>query len=423
MLECSSCHSQSALGTRFCSECGAPLDPFVDQLKQSIALDIQEKIRSVLKTEYADKQYVEIITSQAIAERLLSWAKLFATVVAVPLAISIFILGFLGFRTYSDFSAEVKIAQKDVETKIQSAQVAANKLQADSMILISEYDKVKENLNASKDMATQVQHLAAQYKEVAASLDETKALSEKLKRLDVRVTGIEDSIKIILVVGNQNYIKFPRLKTPSEDARAVGAAFGELGFKVTTGIDLDYSSMNNKITEYIKGISPGDTVVLYYSGHGIGIGNESYLVQTDVDGFGDHFKDKLIGLEGILKSLTESNARAVIVFLDACRNNPLSVKGFVKIDQHPSPGMLVVYAASPGEVALDGLDGDPNSLFTSILLKEIKNKDEEIVDVVRKASNEVVAASKKFGVDQHPAFFSGPLGPIYLAGRTKNSLN
>jgi hypothetical protein len=46
-----------------------------------------------------------------------------ASVVAIRVAISIFLLGLMGLRSHSDFMNEAKTAQTDAEEKIQAAQL------------------------------------------------------------------------------------------------------------------------------------------------------------------------------------------------------------------------------------------------------------------------------------------------------------
>jgi septal ring factor EnvC (AmiA/AmiB activator) len=200
-----------------------------------ISIELKDQLRELLKSEYSDAHFVEVTTSQAIAERLYSWAKLFGAVVAVPLAIAVFLLGIAGFHTYSDFAKQVKTAQADVETKIRAAQAAASNLQSESASLTKDYDKLNADLKVSAGKANQIND---RYKIIEASLNDTEALADrtealatKVSRLDNRVTGIEDSIKSVLAVGNADYINYPKLNGTIHDALAVKDTLGKIGLQ------------------------------------------------------------------------------------------------------------------------------------------------------------------------------------------------
>jgi hypothetical protein len=90
--------------SNFCSKCGRPLGEN-EQMKQLISAELKDQLKELLKSEYSDARFIEVTTSQAIAERLYSWAKLFGAVVAIPLAITVFLFGVAGFHTYSDFAS------------------------------------------------------------------------------------------------------------------------------------------------------------------------------------------------------------------------------------------------------------------------------------------------------------------------------
>ena len=88
-----------------------------------------------------------------------------------------------------------------------------------------------------------------------------------------------------------------------------------------------------------------------------------------------------------------------IVFLDACRDNPLAAnlaqvgrsldvgRGLARVEAAAS--MMIVYATEPGKVALDGTGR--NSPFTGALLRHIDTEGASIGDVMIALRNDVLS--------------------------------
>ena len=72
-MNCPHCNSPSAEGKKYCADCGTPLDPRTEHLESFVKAQIEESI----KEKFKDQKLVDIETSQAIAERLHGWAKMF----------------------------------------------------------------------------------------------------------------------------------------------------------------------------------------------------------------------------------------------------------------------------------------------------------------------------------------------------------
>jgi len=425
MVHCQRCNASSEAGKRFCGECGAPLDPAFAELRQYLNFAVREEVRSVIKSDYKDQHYLELTTTQAVVERISSWTKMFAAVVAIPLGLVLFILGGVGLKTYSDFTHQLEVAQSNVTAKLDAAESLASKLQTDGATLSADYEKLKIELANSKNVAGDVERLTAEYKKLANDVAETAGLSETVDRLKSRVTGIEDSIRSALLIGNADYASLPKLKTAANDANDLGQAFGEIGYKVTTRTDSDRRGMSEAINNFGQSVSPGDTVVFYYSGHGVQIDGKNYLIPTDTMASGlsiDSIIDRALSLEDVTSMLLVKNPRAVIMIIDACRNNPFGAgesRGLAIIGPQP-PGIFMLFSASSGQVALDSyddLDGGRNSLFAHALLPQIKQKDLSIEDLGKAVRTQVAELASRVGVRQQPDYVNKADGPIYLAGR------
>jgi hypothetical protein len=182
--ECQRCKAGNPDGKRFCGDCGAPLDPTLVVASQLVDTSVQGQIQSILAERYKDQKLLELETTQAIAARLLEWAKLLGFFVGIPVAVLLLILAALGIKTYSDFVAQVNKAQTDITTNLRAAQANAEKLKADGETLASEYEKLRIRYHDTADIAAQLETLSKRVDTIGEKLGFTPSskVSESTKR-------------------------------------------------------------------------------------------------------------------------------------------------------------------------------------------------------------------------------------------------
>jgi uncharacterized caspase-like protein len=95
--------------------------------------------------------------------------------------------------------------------------------------------------------------------------------------------------RLALVVGIDRYAKLAPLQKAGNDARAVGDTLTRLGFRVDLVVDADRRGFNRALSNFLNKITPGAIVYFHYSGHGVSIDNDTFLLpsDTDVPGAGD----------------------------------------------------------------------------------------------------------------------------------------
>jgi uncharacterized caspase-like protein len=124
-----------------------------------------------------------------------------------------------------------------------------------------------------------------------------------------------------LVIGNGANSGNLKLDSPENDAGAVAESLRRLHINVTIGTDLSYDKMTEIVDDdFIAKVNlPSTTVsLLYYSGHGIQLSDQNYLIPIDFDRYADRNTAKLVSVQAIVDRM--SNASAVrLVILDACR--------------------------------------------------------------------------------------------------------
>src|SRR5258708_39617128 len=76
----------------------------------------------------------------------------------------------------------------------------------------------------------------------------SQAQQRPARRLGIG-SRVSSGNRIALVIGNGAYSKAPPLKNPPNDARDMAATLKELGFDVTSGIDVDQRELKRLIRE------------------------------------------------------------------------------------------------------------------------------------------------------------------------------
>jgi uncharacterized caspase-like protein len=195
------------------------------------------------------------------------------------------------------------------------------------------------------------------------------------------------SKRVALVIGNSAYQHAGVLANPSNDATDMGAALNELGFKVVVGNDLDNRGMREKIREFAAELRGADVAMFFYAGHAVQVNGRNYLAPIDTKlEFESDVDFETIPIEFIQRQM-EREVETILVFLDACRDNPISRslkaasrsngtgKGLAE-EKLSAAGTFIAFSTDPGNVALDGKGR--NSPFAKALVENIKRPGVEI---------------------------------------------
>jgi len=92
--------------------------------------------------------------------------------------------------------------------------------------------------------------------------------------------------RVALMIGNAGYAEAP-LANPVNDATAMAAALGELGFEVFRVLDGDLRAMQEAVLGFTAAIRPGDAALIFYAGHGIQANGRNYLIPVEGEGEGE----------------------------------------------------------------------------------------------------------------------------------------
>lgn len=250
------------------------------------------------------------------------------------------------------------------------------------------------------------------------------------------IPAIAMADRLALIMGNDSYTHVPTLEKARNDATAMSATLEEIGFDVTRVIDADRREMNRAISGFVSQLSPGDTAVLFFAGHGVEIDGENYLLPTDIEApttaSEDFIKYESIGLSDMLERVQGTGARTTLMFIDACRDNPFAASTGRSVGGHRGlalvtapEGTFVVFSAGARQQALDrlgGTDEDPNSVFTRTLLPKLTQPGLELRQMVSQVRLEVRDLALQQNHQQFPAYYDELLGQFYFTRGTPVTL-
>jgi len=139
-----------------------------------------------------------------------------------------------------------------------------------------------------------------------------------------RLPATERTRRVALVIGNANYeMRDWVLPNPAKDAAGVARLLQSVGFEVHLVRDGTAQTISGCAAK--ASASPAGLAIVYYSGHGLQREFSNYLVATDLKSL-DASSAGLVALDGLIGRLRASS-KTVMVFLDACRNNPMANNG------------------------------------------------------------------------------------------------
>jgi hypothetical protein len=226
--------------------------------------------------------------------------------------------------------------------------------------------------------------------------------------------------RVALVVGNAAYRSVPVLQNSLNDADDISEQLRRLGFAVIDGRDLDRSAMQTALSRFAQRLKGTQAGLVYYSGHGLQINGQNFLVPIDFSLEGELIPFELIKVDDVVEALSYTNGVRLLV-LDACRDNPFVdtlarnkgtrgagiMRGLARIER--SQGMLIAYSTQANAIAADGTGR--NSPFTAALVREMQVPGLEVATMFRHVAVEV---NHETGGAQTPELSVSLLQDFYL---------
>jgi len=274
----------------------------------------------------------------------------------------------------------------------------------------AEADRVAAEAQAARQQELE-QRLAVQALEAEAAKRRQQELEAQLAA--AQSTALPTAVRIrnahALVIGNAAYPGSNRLDNTINDANAISQKLRSMGFTVTTVKDTNRQQLVQAMSQFKRTAANAELSLFFYAGHGVQIFGTNYILPTDVDQ-NDVAQATIQGVS--LNSVVENflPGKTKLVFLDACRDNPLQRSGDRSVSKGLAPisvaqGTLISYATKDGQTASDGA-GAKNSPFTQALLQHLDDP-ADIAVVLRKVREKVMQAT---GGKQQPWEYGSLIG-------------
>jgi len=206
-----------------------------------------------------------------------------------------------------------------------------------------------------------------------------------------------------LVIGMDKYGGgLTPLKNGVNDAYAMAAKLESAGVIVTVVINVTIDGLKAETDKYVASLNEGDVGLLFYAGHGTMFKNTQRMIAIPKGEKVDYNKDTL-KVEVLVNKMSRQKTKANIVFLDCCRD-------FIYEPKHhdsrggeslSEQGNVISFACSPNHQAYDGADLD-HGLYTTCLLKHILTPNIDVIEMLRRVNQDLIALSKRLGREQIP---------------------
>ncbi|MCI0352338.1 MAG: caspase family protein, partial [Acidobacteriales bacterium] len=255
----------------------------------------------------------------------------------------------------------------------------------------------------------------------SAILFDPRSEDHKDKRKDDR-----RPTKFAFVVGNSAYVHVPPLTNPVADATIVRQRLSDLGFQVYGGTDFDLMAAREEFDKFEAVLDRAEggveNVIFYYSGHGVQMGGQNYLIPIDADLASLQSPERSVQIQGLIERLL-SKAKRCLVFLDACRDNPFiepaaarveqaaaqaktvgrdaaaslavfASRGLAPIDVAPDAEAFIAFAAAPGKAAFGDVKQE-FSYFTRAFVTHVDTQGLDIDSLMQRIGSDVRTATNR----------------------------
>ena len=190
-----------------------------------------------------------------------------------------------------------------------------------------------------------------------------------------------------LIIGNNNYTNFPKLKTARNDAKAVGKVLREqYGFETEVLLDAMRIEILNSLNTLRNRLGKNDSFLFYYAGHGIYDKTVNKAYWLPIDAQHDNDANWLIA-DTITSNIKRYSSKHVLIVADSCYSGTMTRsvniqvasraerdKFLKKMLRKPSRTLM----ASGGNEPVSDIGGRGHSIFAQIFLDALNKVEQEV---------------------------------------------
>ena len=203
----------------------------------------------------------------------------------------------------------------------------------------------------------------------------------------------KDSLNLVtgkyhaLLIGNQNYNYWSKLKTPLKDIDEISKKLSlNYSFNTKTLKDASRKEILQSIYELGSLAEFNDHVLVYYAGHGI-VDNdtdEGYWIPSNAD---QSFRPDWVSNSEIKTALKSIKSKHLLVMADSCYSGTL-VRSGTRVQNSMSNSLIkrlfskkakIAITSGGNEPVVDSISGSQNSIFANAFLNALENNSNTFV--------------------------------------------
>jgi len=198
--------------------------------------------------------------------------------------------------------------------------------------------------------------------------------------------------RIALLIGNTDYRNLPPVRTASVDARALSAAFNELGFSVETAIDLDAGALSRTVQGFAGRASEAEAAVIGFFGRAQQSQGANQLLPIDTRPAEDpDWASRALPLSTVIEAVAQAQSVGVVL-VDAARDNagafgPEAPEGLAQVAGLPGD-VVVSLSARPGNLVDD--EYRFSSAYATALSRHLEAEGVQLSDVLLRVRQAVI---------------------------------
>jgi hypothetical protein len=162
---------------------------------------------------------------------------------------------------------------------------------------------------------------------------QTREIAKKAE-IASRLKEVDFGRYFALIIGNDSYKEWPRLRTAANDATSLADVLEKkYGFRVKLLTNVTRSQILNSLDDYVDELGPRDNLLVYYAGHGMIDKGFGYWVPVDGDAYtaGKTVRTQnLVKHEDVIEKIQKLQAKQVMVIADSCFSGGLTMVSAVQ---------------------------------------------------------------------------------------------
>ena len=339
-------------------------------------------------------------------------------------------------HTLQDIHDKLTQARQELQTQKQKGTVDAQTFQSLKDSYQQQEQAMEQQSQKIQQLNQEVERLEQEtqtYTQQLATLKQqlqqpqergTEKIPPKKTRLSPNLFGSYHA----LIIGNKDYVNWPDLETPENDARQLAQLLeNHYGFQTQVLLNADRSTILNTLNILREKLTEQDNLLIYYAGHGAqrGEGNIKSYWWIPVDGE-ENRTTFWISTNDFTGLIAEMAPKHVLIISDSCYSGNLLTRSALtpikpdaeekarqvwikKILQKRSRTVL----SSGGDKPVPDSGGEGHSVFARALIDFLMNNEEilEGEQLHKAITPGVISIASRLLIDQDPQY--GPLSAAH----------